>query len=253
MIEPSTKGELERKPRRFDMTCPEMPGSSYHNYWIAGCLQRQRNGGCKGTKCKVGLELLAKHFPGRKEPEAKTDPVPVEKKRVDRACSADGCTSPARVRGLCWKHHARAKRSDRVCAEPGCKEVVTRPRVRRCDLHLVKMHTCRYPGCTAQITGHAKLCDTHRQQGQPALSKLRSEVAAPGDPEAGRPADYTLVFSGEDAEVLRRFEMESVTSGGTPNEDVATLVALFMSGDLRVKTVRGRRRSSTPATKGEWR
>ena len=74
-------------------------------------------------------------------------------------------------------------------------------------------------------------CAEHarRAKGAPTISQARAAVCPDGS-SAGQ--TVVVEFIGEDAEVIRRFAIDSQQSGGDLAEDVATVVALFMNGDL---------------------
>lgn len=151
-----------------------------------------------------------------------------------RICLEDGCstviTPPARK---CDRHRPK-KPSPRICGEPGCAAPVKTP-ASRCFRHRPRkpQPTCQEAGCDRSLEGRAKKCWEHRS-GRPAptVGEIRAQVDAVESSEGGT---FMIGFVGEDAEVMRRFAMESFLAEGNAAEDVATVIAMFMSGDLAMR------------------
>lgn len=61
-------------------------------------------------------------------------------------------------------------------------------------------------------------------------------------PEPHLEDELTVVFAGEDAQVVRRFAAKSEESGGELWSDIATVLGLFLDGELVFKVKRGRKR-----------
>lgn len=70
----------------------------------------------------------------------------------------------------------------------------------------------------------------------------RRKVAAPPAVVESPVEELTVVFTGEDAQVVRRFAVKSQESDGELWTDIAVVLGLFLDGELVFKDKRGRRR-----------
>ena len=78
----------------------------------------------------------------------------VIKKRKHADCSVQGCTSQAKLGGVCVKHGARVKR----CTHPGCRNQAVKGGV--CVGHGAKVKRCNSVGCENQAVKNG-VCIKH--------------------------------------------------------------------------------------------
>lgn len=101
------------------------------------------------------------------------------------------------------------------------------------ELGLLQHGECRRLSARISMTQ----CRYNRAQGSsvcagcPGLTPPAVVPAAPAD-------GISLHFSGENAEVIRRFAAGSRSDGHDPADDLATVIDLFMAGRLRLVTRR---------------